>query len=46
MREIIKLRESYRKKKDYKKSDLVRSSLKAIGVAVEDQEGKTSWKAE
>ena len=44
MREIIKLRESYRNKKDFKKSDLIRLRLKEIGVVLEDEDGKTGWK--
>ena len=45
MRELIRLREAYRKKKDFKKSDLMRNRLKEIGIVLEDENGKTSWKA-
>ncbi len=45
MRKIIKLREAYRRKKDFKKSDLIRNKLKEIGVVLEDENGTTAWKA-
>ncbi len=44
MQELIKLRNSYREKKEFKKADLVRDKLKAIGILLEDEGGRTTWK--
>ncbi len=42
---IIKAREEFRKKKDYKTSDKIRAELEKIGILLEDEEEKTVWKA-
>lgn len=44
IKELIKLREKFRSKKDFQKADLVRSKLKEIGIVLEDENGKTTWK--
>ncbi len=42
--ELIKLRQDYREKKEFKKADSVRDKLKEIGILLEDESGKTGWK--
>lgn len=44
VKELIKLRMEFREKKDFQKADLVRDRLKRIGIVLEDEDGKTSWK--
>ena len=44
VKELIKMRQRFREKKDFKNADLVRSKMKEIGVLLEDEDGKTSWK--
>jgi len=41
---LIELRNSARKKKDFKTADEIRKKLNAIGIALEDKDGRTSWK--
>ncbi|MBI4163646.1 MAG: cysteine--tRNA ligase [Candidatus Aenigmarchaeota archaeon] len=44
IQELIKLRQDYREKKEFKKADLVRDKLKEIGILLEDESGRTGWK--
>ncbi len=44
IQELIKLRQLYREKKEFKKADSVRDKLKEIGILLEDEGGRTSWK--
>ena len=43
---LIELRIDARAKKDYKKSDLIRSKLKEIGIIIEDSSSGQRWKVE
>src|SRR3989338_8371388 len=44
IQELIELRKFYREKKEFEKADLIRKRLKEIGIVLEDEDGKTSWK--
>ena len=44
IRELIRLRNDYREKKEFKKADSIRDGLKKIGILLEDEDGKTDWK--
>lgn len=41
---LVRLREESRKKKDYRRSDLIRSRLSEIGIIIEDKPDGTRWK--
>jgi len=41
---LISLREEWRKKKDYQKSDLIRAKLNAIGISLEDKQAGHRYK--
>ncbi|MFH2106662.1 MAG: cysteine--tRNA ligase [Candidatus Micrarchaeota archaeon] len=43
---IIQARDDARKAKDFKKSDIIRDKLKAIGIILEDKDGRTTWKSD
>ncbi|MCF7870014.1 MAG: hypothetical protein K9M01_02740, partial [Candidatus Omnitrophica bacterium] len=42
--ELIALRNQYRKKKQFGKSDQIRNQLLAKGIVLEDTKGKTIWR--
>ena len=42
--DLIKQRDEYRIKKDFKSADEVRDKLLAMGVELRDSDGKTTWK--
>lgn len=44
MKELVKLRNEARAKKDYKTSDKIRSELYVLGIVLEDTEKETRWK--
>ncbi len=41
--ELVKLRDSLRKEKKYRESDIVRNALKESGIIVEDGKGEAGW---
>jgi cysteinyl-tRNA synthetase len=45
MEEWIRIRHEARRQRDFKKADAIRDTLQKIGIALEDEEGQTIWRA-
>lgn len=44
MRKLLKIRQAYRKGKDYKTSDKIRETLKEKGITIEDYDNGAKWR--